>query len=206
VGSVVWAAPAAADSISVGNAVRILGSTGTIRGGAFSLDNLATGPGVDFLTFCLQRTQYIDYGTEFVVGAITNHADDTPLDPISHETAWIYTQFREGALDPIFGPDAIQAAIWYLEQEWTTNVANSAALRAAAAAAVAGGWINQGVAVLNLFYRDGRPAQDQLTYTPPNETQVPEPSLLLLLGGGLAGAAAVTRRRRLAAARNRPPA
>jgi PEP-CTERM motif len=83
-----------------------------------------------------------------------------------------------------------------LENEWTTDVGNSAALRAAATTAVGGGWANQGVSVLNLFYRDGRPAQDQLTYTPGSSTQVPEPASLLLLGSALAGAAAFRKRRR----------
>lgn len=39
---------ASADTIAVGDTVRFLGSDGTISGGAFHVDNLATGPGRTF--------------------------------------------------------------------------------------------------------------------------------------------------------------
>jgi hypothetical protein len=74
---------------------------------------------------------------------------------------------------------------------------NATAIKAAAQAAVAGGYVNQNVRLLNLFFiNDGRVAQDLLVLTDGgNTTQdatVPEPATILLVGSG---AAAMIRRR-----------
>jgi hypothetical protein len=174
-----YAAPASADTIHIGDNVKFISSNGTLGGGAFSVDDLANGAGIDLLTFCLQRTQHIDYSSTFRVGDITLYADDSPNDPISDETAWIYSSFRAGTLGG-YSSDEIQAAIWYLEDEWTSNVGNSAALRLAAHNAVLGGYTNTDVRVLNLFYQSGAQAQDQLVLR-----STPEPASLVLLGSGL---------------------
>jgi len=167
-----------ADSIAVGDLIRLQGSTGTLGGGAFLIDNTANGVGFDFTTFCLQRTQYINYSEAFEVRGITNFADDlSGNDTLETATQWIFSSFRAGLLGA-YNPDEIQAAIWKLEGEWTTTVANSGALITLAQSHVASGWVNDGVGVLNLFYADGRRAQDQLTQT------VPEPGTLALVGIG----------------------
>ncbi|HXD17822.1 MAG TPA: PEP-CTERM sorting domain-containing protein [Vicinamibacterales bacterium] len=179
-----------ADPISVGDLIKFQSSTGTIGGGAFLVDNTANGTGVDFTTFCLQMTQHIDYSSLFRVGGITDFADDAGgNDPLSTATAWIFSSFRAGLLTG-YSANEIQGAIWTLEDEWTSSAGNQAALITLAQNHVAAGWVNDGVGVLNLFYTDGRKAQDQLTYNkvaalpPPPPVPTPEPATLLLMGVG----------------------
>jgi len=188
-----------ADPVAVGDVLHVLGSDSNIWGGAFDVDNTSNGPGVDFQTFCVQMFEDIDYDNLFVVGAITDYADDDDgPDPISPETAWIFSSFRHGALS-MFTPDEIQTAIWMLEGDWTLAdgiavfgaaiIGDPNALIHLAETNVAAGWVNDGVRVINLFTLDGQKAQDQLTLS-----EVPEPGTLLLVGGGVA--AFIKRRRR----------
>jgi hypothetical protein len=85
---VLGARQAYADPVAVGDVLHVLGSDGNIWGGAFDVDNTSNGPGSDFKTFCVQMFEDIDYDNLFVVGAISEFADDEDgPDPISPETA-----------------------------------------------------------------------------------------------------------------------
>ena len=169
-----------ADPVAVGDVLHVLGSDGNIWGGAFDVDNTSNGPGVDFKTFCVQMFEDIDYDNLFVVGAISDFADDDGgPDPLSLETAWIFSSYRHGALSA-FTSDEIQSAIWMLEGDWTLAngiavfgaaiIGDPEALIALAESNVNAGWVNDGVRVINLFTLDGQKAQDQLTLS-----EVPEP-------------------------------
>jgi PEP-CTERM motif len=193
--------------IMVGDTIKFQDGPGTTGGGEFTV----TINGLDaFVTFCLQRTQYIDFSTTFVVAGVSSYVstdnaahggDAFGHDPLSPQTAWLYTQFRAGTLagyDYIGATraqsaDALQNAIWWFENEITTNPNN--AFVTAANAAVLNGWTGLGdVRVLNLQFPNGPEAQDQLGL-------VPEPSTLTLFGSALAAMA--WRKRRVLAGRRK---
>lgn len=194
-----------ADVVQPGDLVKFKDSFGTTGGGEF----VATiNGGLDeFITFCLQRTEYIDFSTSFTVGGVNTaaatdavaHGGDpvTGLDVLSPQTAWLYTQFRANALPgyDYLGPNraqsanALQNAFWWFENELSANPNNAFVI--AANLAVANGWTGLGhVRVMNLYFPDGREAQDQLVLAPP----VPEPAMLALFA--VAGGVAWHRRRR----------
>ena len=200
-----------ADSIAVGDTLHVLNPGGTIFGGVFHVDDLALPDPVELDTFCVQIFQDINDTDYFIVGGISTVADDDDgPDPLDDRTAWIYSTFRAGGLSA-YTENEIQAAIWQIEDEWTPADAtflfpglqpslnsNALAIMNAAQAAVAGGYVNQDVRVLNLFFasgdRIGEKAQDLLMLDDRVriQSEAPEPATILLLGSG---AAALIRRR-----------
>jgi len=214
---------ASADGIdlSAGDRIRLYNGTGNGSGGEFdavvqawdatSSSYVAATPSVAWSTFCLEADEYFTPGDLLRVTGVTDSAlnggTNTDLgDPISRETAWLYTQFWNGTLTGLndagtaasgtyLGDHAdnathLQNAFWYLEGE-STGVDNHYVTLATAGAA---GWTDIGnVRVMNLQrYSDGQwiNAQDQLIMTP-----VPEPASLALFGLG-AGVIALRRRKR----------
>jgi hypothetical protein len=146
------------------------------------------GPGVSvpgnvFQTFCLEVDETVISGIQYSWtlsdaahaggGGAVNGAD-----PISPETAYLYSAFSSGTLsdyDLTLGAgrrasaDSLQLAIWYLEGEFTIFSLDSQALvwvEEAQSAVASGSWSGIGdVRVLTLTDSTGAAAQDVLVVT-----------------------------------------
>lgn len=187
----------AGDPVSVGDLIYINDREGSTPGGEFGVATSLGGPDL-FRTFCIQRDEPIDFANPFVITGISTIALEQG-DPLDYRTAWLYTQFRAGTLPGynytpnslarVESANALQQAIWYIEQEqaivytplaqYFVDLANNS------------GWTGVGqVRILNLRYVTGAPAQDLLVLEP-----VPEPASMALAGLGLAAVMKLRRRK-----------
>jgi hypothetical protein len=203
-----WLTPhvALADEIAVGDTLVLqqIFPDGNTGAGAF-LATVNGDPKSAFVTFCMQADvgSWDDLGAPLSVVGITDYAtfatpdqggDASGRNYVSSQTAWLFTQFRNGSLagydQSVNASDALQWAIWQLEdQKWVpggqtySDLANS--FIAMADEAVANGFSGIGdVRVVNLVNAAGQDAQDQLTLLPePSSFElVALGTLVLLLG------------------------
>jgi hypothetical protein len=201
---IAFSIPAQAGPISAGDYVTLTDGPGTTGGGEF---NLTVNGAQTFITFCLQRTEYIDFTHTFRVDSVNTYTLTDPVsnggdalgrDYLSSQTAYLYTMFRAGTLSGYAysgsgrtaSANALQNAIWMFENEMAMNALNPFVMLANKAVA-SGAWSGLGqVRVLNLS-RNGVEAQDQLALQ-----EIPEPGVLLFFGTGLILVALTMRRRR----------
>jgi hypothetical protein len=194
----VWLVPAqtTAAPIQVGDVVVF--SEGTFRespGGEFLASPHAPSAFDDFLTYCVQFTEFINFSGPFRVTGISSSTAGATSKPLDTRVAWLYEQFvlgTFGAFGLTYNSDAhagqLQRAIWHFMGEPGYGAVSNQFVdyfdTHSAPASIGN------VRVLNLVNaRTGAPAQDQLVYRP-----VPEPASLTLLGLGLFAVATRLRR------------
>lgn len=204
-----------AATLTTGSVIQLADSYGNTGGGEF-IATVTGAPADTFLTFCLEKNEYFTPGQNLYVKAVNTAAVNGGVggpnpDPISAQTAYLYTMFRTGALSGydfvntgatrVASANSFQKAIWYLEEEITygeTDAQAQAWITAANTAVSSSAWTGIGnVRVLNL-YQDANfttRAQDQLYLLP-----VPEPEIYAMMGLGLGLLGWVGRRRKLQAA------
>lgn len=222
----------AAAEVVTGTVIKFADGVGNNPGGAFNGSVVSGGVGGwnnSFESFCLEYNENISFGTNYRVGGVSNHTVNAPgaygtysgsepghtstQDPISAQTAWLFTQFFTthlsnsaiwGSANQTTKNTAVQQAIWSLEGESFGSMSTLAtSYKTLANTAVSSGtWNGIGaVRVLNLYSKDGqgnytRHAQDQLYMV----SAVPEPETYALMLAGLALVGGIARRRRSKAA------
>jgi len=165
-----------------------------------------------FDTFCIEYNEHFSFGTTYNYtisdGAINGGAGGGNPDKISLGTAYLYSQYLDDPNHASWTGDqqqALQEAIWYLEEEG--QPCSAACLKVLTDAGTALGKTTAelmadangayGVVALNLTNLDKSPAQDQLG-------RVPEAEATLLLSMGLVGLAWFARRKNLLPSGVRP--
>jgi hypothetical protein len=203
--AVAFAGMLAAPALKAG-VVNIADGLGNGPGGAFQI-TVTDGAGLggsasSFQSFCVERNEYISvpgngYTASLGPDAINGGVGGPQPDPISLATAWLYSNFRNGTLStavPSYtvsaaGNDALQDAIWFLEEEIASTSGLASTLVAAAQLAEGAGWNNPangqyGVYAMNLS--NGPSSTGAPDYL--NQTLlaiVPEPSTYLAGAGAL---------------------
>jgi len=197
-----FAQAAYSPDVQVGDLLKFSDGPGVLNGGEFFVDNrtsngITANPG-DFITFCVQTNENINFASLFRVDAISTQSVVDQNVPLASGTAYLYRRFRDGTLVmrdlALYGTgtaanhaadgDALQQAIWYLQfgravTGTATQILDANYLISQANTAISSGlWSGiSNVRIANLSYatgsKTGNPAQDQLVL-------LPEPGSLIM--------------------------
>ncbi|MDD4942420.1 PEP-CTERM sorting domain-containing protein [Rhodoferax sp.] len=184
---------------AAGSVIKLNSGSGPFNGSVVS----GASTGASFESFCLEKLEYMNIGQNLYVQGVTFATTNasgtypTTSDPLSYQTAWLFTQYSNGAYNANANVKTdMQNAFWHLEDEVALSALSSTAQSYVAAAntAVTNGYASYGNArVLNL-YKDASysmHSQDQLVMLAP----VPEPETYAMMLAGLGLMGAVARRR-----------
>lgn len=194
------------NDVGAGSVIKLTSGSGPFNG------TVTSGPssGSTFESFCLEEYEYFSYGQSLYVKGVTNattnaaggHYGASTSDPLSFETAWLFTKYSQGAYGNTSTVKSdMQNAFWHLEGEKALSAlsSNAKSYVSAAQTAVTNGYTGYGnVRVLNLYTNAAYTntiaghAQDQLVMLAP----VPEPETYAMLLAGLGLMGFVARRRK----------
>ncbi len=128
-----------ASLVSNGDTIKVFDGPGDGSGGSFAIQNVTTSSGPDlFRTFCIEQNEFLSFGTSYYVtledraifggegvadvGGAGSAGVLGSYDPLSPLTAWLYSNAIGGTLAGYSAAvaaanDALQNAIWYIENE-----------------------------------------------------------------------------------------